>query len=135
MLKLSFTTHFKVVVCDHYLNEFCGVLNKNKLEENLNFESNCTNTYGSHRLFTLICTQCRDRECVCKADDSHCCVLCVLNFLNHKLPKSCFLHEDYIDAMFFFLMVVHLIEYLNYFNTEFKFFYSACRKKIVATSI
>ena len=129
-----FVTHFKAIVCDHCLNEFHKKFNKHKVQENKNFECSCTNTYGSHRLFVLICSQCCDNDCICKTNDKHCCIHCVLNLLNYKLLKFCFLYEKYV-IMLFFPTIKSLHKYLQYFNTDFKFFYIACKKKVVVTSI
>ena len=73
-----FATHFKAIVCDHCLNEFPKKFNKHKVQEDKNFECSCTYIYGSHRLFVLICSQCCDNDCICKTDDKHCCIRCVL---------------------------------------------------------
>ena len=79
----------KVAVCAHFLNDFREKLDDISIDENDKFDCVCDNTLIK---LILICNDCSGKNCNCNIDqnEEHCCVICMLNFLNLKIIKILF---------------------------------------------
>ena len=127
-------THFKILSCYHFANEFRKKFQHIILEENFNFDCFCDNTYGSLGLFVCVCDISVEKSCICHDKKKHCCVQCVLNTLNYRLTKFSFLYRN-CDDIFHVYKVLLLSCYLKYLKGDFKYNYSVFYKKIFARSV
>ena len=126
-------THFKIITCEHIASEFCEKFLDMIVQENFNFECTC-DTYGLHGLFISISDSCMEILSIYSNNDKHYCVRCVLNILNYKLEKFCFLYKN-SSRTFRQIDVTSLRSYLSNLKSDFQLHVSAFYNKILARSV
>ena len=73
-------SHCKIMICDHFCQEFQKKFSQIILEEKLIFKCTCQNTYGFYR---------------------NLCFVCALNLINNQIKKYC-VFSNYLSKLFDF---------------------------------
>ena len=97
------TSHFEIMVCDYFCEEFRERFSQIIVEGNLNFNCNCENTYGSHRKLIMIFESClTGKSCMCGYDIKNMCFVCSLNFISNQIKKYYLLSKDFCKTFYFY---------------------------------